>query len=70
MNSGITAIVGVATAIVGVAVLAVLVSKNADTANVIGAGGQAFTSALQAAVSPVTGGGIGSFGGSAYTSHY
>jgi cephalosporin-C deacetylase-like acetyl esterase len=46
----------IAVAIVGVAILAVLVSKKADTANVIGAAGKAFGGALGVAVSPVTGG--------------
>lgn len=45
----------VALAIVGVASLAVVVSKNANTANVIQASGNAFTNALGVAVSPVTG---------------
>lgn len=47
----------VALAIVGVASLAVIVSKNADTTNVITASGNAFTNALGVAISPVTGGG-------------
>lgn len=51
-------IVSIATAIVGVAILAVLVSKNSDTANVITSGGNAFSNALGVAVSPVTGGGF------------
>lgn len=58
----ITPIVTIATAIVGVAVLAVLVSRNANTAGVISAGGNAFSRALGAAVSPVTGGGYGGYG--------
>lgn len=45
----------VALAIVGVASLAVIVSKNANTAGVITASGNAFTNALGVAVSPVTG---------------
>lgn len=51
----ITSLVTVATAIVGVAIIAVLVSQKANTSQVIGAGGTAFTNALEAAVSPVTG---------------
>lgn len=51
----ITATVTVLTAIVGVAIIAVLVSQKANTSGVIQAGGSAFTSALSAAVSPVTG---------------
>jgi hypothetical protein len=53
-------IVTIGVAIVGVATLAVLVSRNANTAGVIKAGGSAFSEALRAAVSPVTGGGLGS----------
>lgn len=45
----------IAVAIVGVAILAVLVSKKADTANVIGAAGKAFSGALGVAISPVSG---------------
>lgn len=51
----ISSAVTVATAIIGLAIIAVLVSKNANTSNVIGAGGSAFSSALAAAEAPVTG---------------
>lgn len=51
-----TSLVSIATAIVGVAIIAVLVSKNANTAGVINAAGQAFGFDLGVAVSPVTGG--------------
>ena len=57
----ITSVVTVLTAIIGVAIIAVLVSKNANTSGVISAGGSAFSSALGTALSPVTG--YGSFGG-------
>lgn len=57
-------IVVIATGIIGVATLAVLVSKNANTSNVIGAAGTAFSGALSAATAPVTGSGQGlSLGG-------
>jgi hypothetical protein len=60
-ENAITAIVTVLTAIIGVAIVAVLVSKQADTGNVLIAGGKAFSDILKTAVSPVTGGGgIGS----------
>lgn len=61
----ITSVVTVLTAIVGVAIIATLVSKNANTAGVLSAGGSAFSSALSTALSPVTGsgGGFGSFTG-------
>lgn len=51
----ISSVVTVLTAIVGVAIIAVLVSNKAQTGAVIGAGGNAFATALEAAVSPVTG---------------
>lgn len=50
---------GVITAIVGLAVVATLVSNNANTANVIGASGSALGGALSAAEAPVTGGSMG-----------
>jgi len=66
-NDVITSVITVLTAIVGVAIIATLVSKNANTAGVIQAGGSAFSSALGTALSPVTGQtgfqGLGSFSG-------
>lgn len=50
----------VALAIVGVATLAVLVSRNSETTNVISAIGDAFSGSLKAALRPVTG--VGSLG--------
>jgi hypothetical protein len=62
-DKAITSVVVVLTAIVGVAIVAVVVSKQADTANVLGAGGKAFSSILSAAVAPVSGGSqLGNFG--------
>jgi hypothetical protein len=55
-DSMLNSIVTVATAIVGVAILAVIVSRNSNTSGVIGAAGNAFSNALGVAVSPVTGG--------------
>lgn len=51
-------------AIVGVAVLALVVSKQANTSAVISAATQGFSTALGAALSPVTGStsALGSFG--------
>jgi len=49
----ITDIVTVLTMVVGLAVIAVLVSQKANTANVITSGGTAFSGILKAAVSPV-----------------
>lgn len=59
MSNASEQIVTVAVAIVGVAILAVLVSKNSNTANVIKSAGDAFSSALGTAVSPITGRGVG-----------
>lgn len=60
----ITSIFTVLTAIVGVAIIATLVSKNANTAGVLTAGGSAFSGALGTALSPVTGqSGFGSLTG-------
>jgi hypothetical protein len=52
-------LVTVLVAIIGLATLAVIVSRQANTSGVIKAGGNAFTDALKAAISPVTGGGSG-----------
>jgi len=50
--SGVTAIL---MAIIGVAILSVLVSNNAKTTSVLQAGQAAFSGALGTALSPVTG---------------
>lgn len=50
-------------ALVGLAIIAVLVSKNAQTGSVLTAGGNAFTTSLGAALSPVTGSSSSLFGG-------
>ena len=57
----ITSIVTVLTAIIGVAILAVLVSKQSATVGVINAGSTGFSQILGTALSPVSGG--SSFGG-------
>lgn len=57
MNNVTEQVVTIAVAIVGVATLAVLVSRNSNTAGVISAAGNAFSNALGVAVSPITGGG-------------
>ncbi len=56
MNNTVGQIVTIATAIVGVALLAVLVSKNAQTPEVIRAAAGGFSDAIRAATSPVSGG--------------
>jgi membrane DNA delivery protein len=55
MNTFTEMIVTIATAIVGLAIVAVLVSKKAQTPAVIQASGSAFSNALAVAESPVTG---------------
>lgn len=55
MNSMTEALVTIATAICGVALLALIVSKKSNTAAVIQAMGSAFGNSLGVAVSPVTG---------------
>lgn len=56
MKNVIGGVVTIATAIVGIAILAVLVSRNANTAGVIKSAGDAFSKSIGAAVAPVTGG--------------
>jgi PRD1 phage membrane DNA delivery len=55
----ITALVTIATAIVGVAVIAVLVSPQAQTGNVINASAGGFAQLLCKATSPITGASCG-----------
>ena len=58
MKDGWNAIIAVMVAIVGVATLAVIVSKNSQTASVLQAGGSAFSSIIAAAVGPVSTAGV------------
>lgn len=60
MNQTISGLVTIATAIIGVAILAVLVSRQAQTPEVIKAASGGFSEALRAAVSPLSGGGYAS----------
>lgn len=55
MNEFWASVTSVAAAIIGVAIIAVLVSNNAQTANVITSATTGFANDLSAAVSPVTG---------------
>jgi hypothetical protein len=55
MNSFMEAVVTIATAICGVAIVAVLVSKNAQTPAVIQSAASGFGNSLDVAISPVTG---------------
>lgn len=52
-----SAVAGVATAIIGLAIIAVLVSQNAQTSSVIQSAASGFGNVIGAAVGPVTGGG-------------
>lgn len=61
MKDIIDGVVTIAVAVIGVATLSVIVSRNAQTPAVINAAGQSLASALTAAVSPVTGGGSYNF---------
>lgn len=61
MSNLVTGLVTIAVAIVGLAMLAVIVSKNAQTPAVISSAGNALGSDITAAIAPVTGGsGMGS----------
>lgn len=61
----VTSVVTVITALIGVAIIAVLVSGKANTSGVLSAGGSALSGVIGTAVSPVTGG--GSLGGFNFT---
>jgi len=55
MNNTVGQVVTVITAIIGVAMLAVLVGRNARTSEVISSAGDAVSDMLRAATGPVTG---------------
>ena len=55
MNGALEAAVSIGTAIIGVAIIATLVSNQSNTSGVIQAFGSAFSNALAVAQSPVTG---------------
>lgn len=55
MNSITEAVVSVASLIVGAGILALIVSKNSQTSQVITSGGNAFSNMLATAMGPVTG---------------
>jgi hypothetical protein len=57
VNSTLEALAAIATAVIGVAIIAVLVSQRSNTSSVIQAAGTAFTNILNAAVAPITQGG-------------
>jgi PRD1 phage membrane DNA delivery len=55
----ITSIVSVLLAVIGLAIIAVLVSNGAQTGNVLGQGGSAFANIICKALAPVTGSSCG-----------
>lgn len=55
MNNIFEPLATIAAGIIGVAIIAVLVSNKSQTGNVLGAAGSAFANALSAATGPVTG---------------
>jgi hypothetical protein len=65
----ISSAVTVFMAIVGLAIIATLVSKNANTTNVIRATGGAFSGGLLAAEAPVLGGGLNVAGTQSYSGY-
>lgn len=68
MNQLVNSITTILAAVVGLAILSVILSKNSQTSSVLTSGGSAFSGILNAAESPVTGssisgGGYGMTGG-------
>ncbi|MDE2104807.1 MAG: hypothetical protein KGL39_46650 [Patescibacteria group bacterium] len=63
-------ITGLVVGVITLAIIAVIVSKRADTANVIGSSGGALANVIAAAVSPITGNSVapntGSGGGGSF----
>jgi hypothetical protein len=64
MNQVWGGVVTVLMAIIGVAILAVIVSKNSNTTGVLSAGSSAFSGALGTALSPITGSSLNAVGNS------
>ncbi len=59
MDEALKGVITILTAIIGVAILAVLVSRNANTQGVISSAGSAFSNALSVAEGPVSGNSFG-----------
>lgn len=53
MDDMVKAMVTILTAVIGVAIVATLVSKKSNTAGVLNAGGNAFSNILNSALSPI-----------------
>jgi hypothetical protein len=58
-NHLVNSITTILVAIIGVAILAVILAKQSNTAQVISSGGSAFSNILKSAVAPITGGAVG-----------
>ena len=65
MNQLVNSLTVLLAAIIGVAILSVILSKNSNTTAVIQAGSQGFGSLLTAAEAPVSGSSFGGFTGAA-----
>jgi len=63
MNQLVNSLTVLLAAIVGVAILSVILSKNSNTASVLTAGGTAFGGLLKDAESPVNGSSFGNYTG-------
>lgn len=63
MNQIGPGIVSIIAGIIGLAMVAVIVGRNAQTSGVISSAGTALSGVIGAAVSPVSGTGIGGYGG-------
>lgn len=61
MNQLVNSLTVLLAAIVGVAILSVILSKNSNTAGVLTAGGTAFGGLLKAAEEPVSGSSFGAY---------
>ncbi|MDE2019970.1 MAG: hypothetical protein KGJ13_06530 [Patescibacteria group bacterium] len=70
MNELVSGVVTIAVAVIGVALLATLVSRNANTAGILTAGGGSLATALTAAEGPVLGTQGFNLGGPAYGPGY
>lgn len=66
MNQITNGILVILTAVIGVAILSVILSKNSNTTSVLSAGSSAFSNILSTAMSPVTGN-TSSFSSGSYT---
>lgn len=63
MNSFLTATLAIVSGIITLAIISVVLSRNAQTPQVLGAAGSALGTVIGAATAPVMGGGGGNMGG-------